>query len=421
MKPMPRLLFLLLLLASLNSAARAGTLSGTVINRTTGKPEANVPLDFLSPMANMAQLATVTSDAQGRFSVTNNSIGAGPVLIRATFHNVSFNTFAPPNRPQIDVEVFEISKDPKTINIPSHVIIFEPQGAKLVGAEEYEVQNASQPPVAFFRTEGNFDFAIPDGGELGQVSTTGSSGMAIPQASIDKGKGHYAIAYAFRPGQTNVRLSYGLSYANNSATVKLPVTYAGGKILVVVPPGITVAGDGLTAAGQEQGMMVFTHDPLPAKGTLTVDLSGIATAQPASDDQSAAQEGNSRQGPEVIAAPARLDDFKWYIFAGLAALFAMGAVLVSRKQVVVASSPAENTPVAKTAKPVEKPKKAPPAVAPAANRSAEVEQSVKMNMDVLRDQIFRLELRRQAGTISEEDYAREKDNFDKLLRDMVQG
>jgi 5-hydroxyisourate hydrolase-like protein (transthyretin family) len=421
MKPMPRLLFLLLILASLNSAARAGTLSGTVINRTTGKPEANVPLDFLSPMANMAQLATVTSDAQGRFSVTNNSIGAGPVLIRATFHNVSFNIFAPPNRPQIDVEVFEISKDPKTINIPSHVIIFEPQGAKLVGAEEYEVQNASQPPVAFFRTEGNFDFAIPDGGELGQVSTTGSSGMAIPQASIDKGKGHYAIAYAFRPGQTNVRLSYGLSYANNSATVKLPVTYAGGKILVVVPPGITVAGDGLTAAGQEQGMMVFTHDPLPAKGTLTVDLSGIATAQPASDDQSAAQEGNSRQGPEVIAAPARLDDFKWYIFAGLAALFAMGAVLVSRKQVVVASSPAENTPVAKTAKPVEKPKKAPPAVAPAANRSAEVEQSVKMNMDVLRDQIFRLELRRQAGTISEEDYAREKDNFDKLLRDMVQG
>jgi len=42
-------------------------------------------------------------------------------------------------------------------------------------------------------------------------------------------------------------------------------------------------------------------------------------------------------------------------------------------------------------------------------------------MDSLKDQIFRLELRRQAGTISEEDYAREKARFDKLLRDLVQG
>ena len=42
-------------------------------------------------------------------------------------------------------------------------------------------------------------------------------------------------------------------------------------------------------------------------------------------------------------------------------------------------------------------------------------------MDQLKEQIFRLELRRQAGTISEEDYAREKARFDQLLRDLVQG
>jgi hypothetical protein len=422
MRPIARLLFLFLTFASLARVASAGTLSGTVINRTTGKPEANVPLDFLSPMANMAEIATATSDAQGHFSVTKDSIGAGPVLIRATFHDVSFNTFASPGRPQIDADVFDISKDPKTISVPQHVIIFEPQDGKLVGAEEYSVQNASQPPVAFFRTEGSFDFAIPDGGTLGQVSTTTSSGMAVPQASIDKGKERYAIAYAFRPGQTNVRLSYSLPYPNNSAAAKLPATYAGSKILVVVPPGVTVTGDGLTAAGQEQGMMVFVREPLPAKGAFTVSVSGVATAQPTADDQGQGQEGNSRQGgPDVIAAPARLDDFKWYIVAGLAALFAMGAILVSRKEVVVASRAGENTAVAEEAsKPAEKPKKSRVVAAPA-NPSAEVEQSVTMNMDALKDQIFRLELRRQAGTISEEDYAREKARFDKLLRDMVQG
>ncbi len=417
----------------LTAAAEAGTLSGTVINRTTGKPEPSVALDLLSPTQGMTELATATSDAQGHFSVTKDSIGMAPVLIRATFHDVGFNTFSPPGSPNVEVEVYDISKDPKSIAVGSHVIIFEPQDNKVVGAEEYTVQNTANPPAAYFGTEGNFDFAIPENATLGQVSTTTTMGMAVNQASIDKGKGKYAIAFAFRPGQTNVRLSYELPYTNHVATLKLPTTYPGAKMLVVVPPGVTVTGDGLTAAGQEQGMLVYTHEPLPAKGILTVSLSGVATAPAGGTDQGQAQEGNSRQdqGPEVIAAPNRLNDFKWYLFAGMAALFAMGALLLSRKQVVVApvaTGQDVEVPVAKAGKPgpsAAKTKKAPPGAAPAAAThgvvAAQMDQQVAVSMDALKEQIFRLELRRQAGTISEENYAREKARFDKLLRDMVQG
>jgi len=412
-------IFTILVLAA---AVSAGTLTGTVVNRTTGKPEANVDLDILSPTAGMAELATAKSDAQGHFSVTKDSIGMGPMLIRATFHDVSFNTFAPPGRPNVEVEIYDLSQDPKTISIESHVVIFQPEGDKLVGAEEYAIQNVSQPAYAFFRTEGNFDFAIPGNATLGQVSTTTASGMAVTQASIDKGKGRFAIAYPFRPGQTNVRLSYQLAYPNNSAAFRLPAIYAGAKILLVVPPGVTITGDGLKPAGQEQGMMVYTHDPLPAKSVLSVSLSGVGTPQPADADQgqAAAQEGNSRQGQEVIAAPSRLDEFKWVLFAGLAALFAMGAILLSRKQVVAVAGEGEGvaSAPAKSAKPT-KAKKTPPVSAP--NAAAEIDKHVAASMDSLKDQIFRLELRRQAGTISEADYAREKAQLDKLLRDLVSG
>jgi hypothetical protein len=427
---------------ALATASHAGTLAGIVINRTTGKPEPNVVLDLLSPTQGMTELATATSDSGGHFSVTKDNIGMAPILIRATFHDVSFNTFAPPGRPGIEVEVYDVSKDPKTISVTSHIVIFQPQGDKLVGAEEYEVTNASQPAVAFFRTDGNFDFAIPESGSLGQVTTTTGMGMSVAQASIDKGKGRYAIAYAFRPGQTNLRLSYELPYPNNAATLKLPATYAGAKILVVAPPGVTVTGDGLTSAGQEQGMMVYTHDPLPAKGILSVSLSGVgsATASDGGSGQGNAQEGNSRTGgQEVIAAPSRLNDYKWFIFAGLAALFAMGAILLSRKQVVAVESVdavagESASPAARPAKPPKSQKKpqtaAPPkAATPAppqtpanvASVAAAVDQHVSVSMDSLKDQIFRLELRKQAGTISEEDYAREKAKVEKLLRDLVQG
>ncbi|HUN64155.1 MAG TPA: SHOCT domain-containing protein [Candidatus Sulfotelmatobacter sp.] len=422
----------------LSAVANAGTLSGTVINRSTGKPEANVALDLLSPTQGMTELAEATSDAQGHFSVTKDSIGMAPILIRATVHDVSFNTFAPPGRPNVEVEVYDISKDPKTISVPQHIIIFQPQDGKLLGAEEYTIENSSNPPVAYFRSEGNFDFAIPENAKIGQVSATTSMGMAVAQASIDKGKGRFAIAYAFRPGQTNVRLSYDVAYGNNAASLKLPASYAGAKLLVVVPPGVTVTGAGLSAAGEEQGMMVYTHDALPVKGTLSVSVSGVPTGPAAGEEQQAGgQEGNSRQeqGPEVIAAPSRLNDFKWYLFAGLIALFAMGALMLSRKQVVVAAGGDEAAVGSDAAKPsksasasANKSKKSSPAsagvaAAPASNHnaSAQVDQHVANSLDSLKEQIFRLELRRQAGTISEEEYAREKARFDKLLREMVQG
>jgi hypothetical protein len=407
------------------SAAVAGTLSGTVINRTTGKPEANIPLTLLSPTQGMRDLGSAKSDAQGRFTVTNDAIGTAPILVRATFHDVSFNTFAPVGRPEVEVEIFDISSNPKTITIPSHIVIFQPEGDKLVGAEEYTVDNSSRPPYAYFRTEGNFEFAIPENAKLGQISTSTSMGMPITQASIDHGKGRFAIAYPFRPGQTNVRLSYELPYSNNAATLKLPASYAGVKLLVVVPPGVNVTGDGLTSAGQEQGMMVYTHEPLAPKAALSVSVSGVGA--PPSDAQGSAdnaQEGNSRNGgQEVLAAPSRIDDMKWFLFAGLAALFAMGALLLSRKQVVVTESEEELAEAAPASKPAKQSKKkaVPVATGNSQNHASVVEQHATASLDSLKDEVFRLELRRQAGTISEEEYAREKARIDKLLRDLVKG
>jgi hypothetical protein len=419
------------------AAVVAGTVHGTVIDRTTGKPAANVEVTLLNTMANMAEVGTTKSDAQGQFTFDNPAIGAGPMLLRATYGGVAFNSSLPPGRPDATVEVFDISKDPKTITVDSHVVIFEPSGDKLIGAEEYIVKNASQPPTAYFRTEGNFQFAIPEKAKLQQVATTSSTGMPVVQAPIEKGKGMNAIAYAFRPGETSIRLSYELPYTG-SATVKLPATYDNVRMLLVAPPGVTVTADGLQSGGQEQGMMVYTHAPLTAKSALTVNISGIGAPQSADggggpQGQGMPQEGNSRTGEsDVHAIPGRLDDFKWYLLGGLAALFAMGAILLSRKQVVVAAgadSEMEAATPAPAKAPQGKPASTKPAVgvngpAPAATSAsavASVNQQVTASLDSLKDSIFRLELRRQAGTISEEDYARERAQMEKLLRDLVRG
>jgi hypothetical protein len=429
----PRILLTIAAVFLAATAALAGTVHGTVINRTTGKPAPDIPLTLLNPTAGMVEVGSSKSDAQGQFSVTSDAIGTGPILIRATYRDNSFNTFLPPGHPEVDVDIYETSKDPKSITPDSHIIIFQPSGDKLVGAEEYHVQNNSNPPVAYFRTEGNFDFAIPDKATLQQVSTISALGVAVPQASIDKGKGRYAIAYPFRPGETSIRLSYELAYTGNAATVKLPAAYGGLKMLLVAPPGVSVAGDGLKPAGQEQGMMVYTHDALAAKASLLVQLSGVgnpqATDAGGAQGQQGGQEGNSRTESENIqAVPGRLDDLKWPLMIGLAALFALGAIMLSRKQVVVAAGPAgelEDAPVAlrKASAKAARPTPAPAAAATAtlASSVAEVNAQVSASLDSLKETIFRLELRKQAGTISEEEYARERARVEKLLRDIIQG
>jgi outer membrane protein TolC len=46
---------------------------------------------------------------------------------------------------------------------------------------------------------------------------------------------------------------------------------------------------------------------------------------------------------------------------------------------------------------------------------------VGTSLDALKEQLFRLELRHQAGTITETEYAQERARAEKVLRDLVRG
>jgi hypothetical protein len=56
-----------------------------------------------------------------------------------------------------------------------------------------------------------------------------------------------------------------------------------------------------------------------------------------------------------------------------------------------------------------------------ANAAIELNGKVQGSLDELKETLFRLELRRQAGTIGEEDYECEHARVQKHLRDLVKG
>ena len=422
-----------LAILALAQSTPAGTVHGKVNNGTTGKPGTGVEVVLIQLQGGMQPVANTKTDPSGNFTFDNPSIGAQPMLIRAVYKGVNFHQPLPPGKDSINVEVFEPTDDAKTISVPSHVVIFQPKGASLLVGEEYGVKNDSKPPQAFFKLDGNFETALPDNAELKQIAASGPSGMPVVQAPIEKGKNKYAISFAFRPGESEVRLSYELPYPNNKIAVKLPTLYGGGRLIVVAPPSVQLSGDGLQMAGQEQGMNIYERASVATGTTITVNLSGTAPPpSPASSPEAGGAPGRAEnvQGGDAPAAaiqsiPGRLDQYKWWLVGGFCVLFFFTAVLLWKKPISVTVA-GPNLPAQHSA---EEPHRAPVTVTKSAETSpssngkslASLDRATANSLDALKDQLFRLELRRQAGTISDDEYSRERTKAEQVLRDLVRG
>ena len=449
----PALLAVLALILAASLPAAAGTVTGIVHNGTNGNKIApNVDVLLIQLMGGMQVVANTKTDAQGQFHFDNPAIGQGPMLIRAVYKNVMFHTPLTPGTSNLDVTIYEPTTSPSAIQVPLRLLVFQPNGDKLMVGEEYSIQNNSNPPAAYYKQDGNFEFTVPQGAELDQVSTFGPSGMPVRQGTIDKGKGKYAIAYAFQPGNNGVRISYILPYTGNQAAFKENSTYDAQRMLLVAPPTMQVASAGFNSAGQEQGYNVFSKDSVKVGGAIDVTVSGTApppadnaAASNGSPDQVNGRDSSSGSSPDstIETAPARIGDDKWILLGGLAAIFAVGVGLLFRKPVLRAEGETESAaPVVSAAKKRKEERerererqrelereraaaaqakaKTPPPPPPVPPVDV-ITREVHSNLDSLKDTLLRLELRRQAGTITDAEYALERGRAEQLLRDLVQG
>ena len=430
------------LLLLLSAATQAGTVTGVVHNGTNdNKPAAGIDVLLIQLQGGMSVVANTKTDADGRYHFDNPGIGLGPMLIRAVYRGVFFHQPLTPGTSTVDVTVYEPTTNPAAIQVPLRLLVFQPNGDKLMVGEEYSIQNNSNPPAAYFKQDGNFEFTIPQGAELDQVSTFGPMGMPVRQGTIDKGKGRYSISYAFQPGQNGVRISYILPYTGNQAKFRESSSYDAARVLLVIPPTMQVASNGFNAAGTEQGFNVFSKESMKTGTAFDISVSGTAAppaeASAPSGSAPADQVNGRESSPEttVETAPARIGEEKWILLGGLAAIFAVGVGLLLRKPIPeIAAAPAQSSgakpaksrkaqrveqAAQQAAQQVAQAKPAP--VAPPPPPMERIKQEVNSNLDSLKDTLLRLELRRQAGTITDTEYALERGRAEQLLRDLVQG
>jgi hypothetical protein len=427
----------------------AGTVSGIVTNGTTGTVAAGVDVILIQLQGGMQPVATTKTDASGHYEFNNPQLGAAPMLVRVVYRGVNYHEPIPPGKATANVDVYEPTDKSTAFTVPNHAVIVQPRGNDLMIGEEYIISNKTTPPVAYFKKDGSFDFTLPQGAVFDQASAWGSSGMPVVQATIDKGKNQLAVAFPFRPGESGVRVSYKLPYTDNHATVRNISHYPSERLIIAAPPSVQISGTGIAPAGQDQGMSIYTRDNVAANEPIDISVSGVGPAAPpqgavtapgasagagVDDSQnpsvnSRADSGGGTEAPTAtaIAIPARIEGIKWILVGGFAAIFLLGfAYLMMRPQPAVAGGAAVAAPTvasaAWTGSPAaaNAPEVSAPRISPAEPIAA-IDNKVRDGLDALKDSLFRLELRRQAGTISEDEYARERARVEKVLHDLVKG
>lgn len=414
------------------ATALAATITGTVTDRTTGKPSTGDTIAVINTAQGMDEIAKATSDAQGRFSV--NAPDGGQILLHVTHGGAEYFKSVSPGSNTADVDVYDSAK--KIDGIAGEALVVRAEtdasGKTLNVAENFFVQNTSAPQ----RTEygGNtFDFYLPKGAQIEQTLASSPGGLPTTTkvVTIDAAGGHYAFTFPIRPGETRFQVAYTLPYTGKQA-FSLKLSVPTGDVAVMLPKSMQFQGSaGFQPLNDPSVVTSQSYDAHQPAFAQPVEFTLAGTGQlPETPDtaQGGGQPGGggpadqtATSGPRPGGGLGAPDDpnavndpwakYKWWIVTGLGLALVVGAAIMLKNSPTVAvAGTAPAPPTGITAPPADFASNF--AVAPVASTAP----GASPMLQALKDELFELETDRLTGKLSDAEYAEHKAAFDVVLR-----
>jgi hypothetical protein len=307
-------------------APALAAIDGVVINRTTGQPQAGATVALFNLGQNgPEQIDQAKSDAQGKFSIAQNSAGPMPHLLRTAFEGVTYNHMLPPGAPTtgLTLDVYNSSKQPGSAKVSKHMIFFQPAGSAMSVNEAY-----------IFVNDGNTAWNDPENGTLRfylplttkgnvQVNVNAPGGMPIPAAAEKTSRPDvFMVPTAIKPGETRIDLAYTVPYTDGE-TYEGRVVAKDDTTYLVIPKGVTMRGPNLTDMNIEPRTQAHVY--ILTSSAYKVELSGAPLAPATTAD---AGEGNNGPAYEPMM-PRVFGKAKW-IMALTLGILAIGFTLLYR-------------------------------------------------------------------------------------------
>ena len=415
----------LLLLALFSASAFAQNVSGIVTNGTTGKPASNVEVTLLTLANGMSESGSTKTDAQGHYSMPMANSG-GPHLVRATYEGANYFTMVPPGMSQGNISIYDGAKKLDGIAGTVDVMKLQSDGNTLQVTELWAVNNTSNPPRSL-TADNSFEIVLPDGAQIDEGSAQGPNGQPIQSSPIPlKAKNHYAFNFALKPGETRFQVTYHLPYSG-SASISPALLMPYEHFVVMVPSSMKLdlknPAQFQPMADQPGSTVQVARAAQPGQDvSFKVSGTGAITdnSQQPQGDQGAmgAQQGDSRPGGGLgppIDAPDALATYRWPLLAVLlVVLFGVAYLALSRTS-GRAPVTAEGVSVAIPDEPARSISPAIPATAPT-DVAAAPAKSGNALLDAMKEELFQLEIERQQGQISTQEYETQKVALDQTLK-----
>ena len=427
--------------------AQAASVTGTVTNKTTGKPSAGDTVTLVDVQAGMADTATATTDAHGHYSL--ESPGGGAFLIRANHQGGTYFIAAPQGGSPGDITVYDVAAKVEGVSIDADMILAEAASNMVRVQERYLVKNTSLPPRAQFSSN-TFEFVIPAGALLDSASATRPGGLPTNTRPTPLGqKGHYSINIPIQPNQgekeTLFEVQYHLSYSGKVTFAPQPQMPAD-NLVVYVPKGMTFGGaKGAEFQAVEQDPRVQTfvaknvhpgqavEFTLSGEGQMPRDAQNAAMGQqiPSGMGDTGSADTGARPGGGIgtpIDTPDPLSKYKWWILGGLALLLVAAAAYMLRKQSALAAPglPAALSDATFEGRPM--PSAAAPSISSAgsysgvpASYAAAPSSGKAALLNILKEEMFAIESEKLSGTISPTEYAEVKAGLEAILKRALKG
>jgi hypothetical protein len=316
---------IVLLLAAVSALYPA--IDGTVVNRTTGKPQPGVAITLVKPgQQGMQTIGKTVSDASGHFAFEKDQPGGGPQLLQASYRDVNYNKLMTPNIPTSNVElaVYEATQSPAVARIVQQMLLIEPTISQLSVSQTVIVQNASNTTYNSASLGGLRFYLPPAANGQVRVSVQGPQGMPLPRPAEKTSENDiFKVDYAIKPGETQFEVDYVLpagspfTYRGRIVTVKgMPA----GPLRLIAPPGVTFSGTDLQNVGTEPKTQATIYNVL-AHDLFSVDVAGTGALRTAG-----AADADSSDAPPVTQGLPRIYQHLSWLAALAFSILAVGLV-----------------------------------------------------------------------------------------------
>ena len=300
------------------------SVSGQVINGTTGRPAINQKVELLTLGEGMNATRDTFTGTGGRFTFEQVELAPSSphILLRTIYRGVNYNQSLSSTAEMADPQlltIYETAPQLADVAVSMPFMVALAHGNELRIEHQYLLTNDSQPKRTLANSLSTFEFDTPDSPLDLKVSVLGLGRIPLPQRPLIRDGGGYRINYPMKPGINEIWVAYNVRFPSDDRQLKFRLLNGTDHSqLFVKPSTLEVTGTGVVSTGTDSRTesATFHITQIPEGEFLDLRIVGEAPEHSPHDGHDHGEDSQLR----VVRLPNRIFEQRTLILGTLAAL-----------------------------------------------------------------------------------------------------